>query len=62
MNDRYLFKAKRVDNGKWVQGYYYQIWENGYILWGMTNDVPNRTASEAELTILKLVGKSNDLR
>ena len=41
MNDRYLFKAKRVDNGKWVQGYYYQIWENGYILWGMTNDVPN---------------------
>lgn len=24
-----------------MQGYYYQIWENGYILWGMTNDVPN---------------------
>lgn len=20
MNDRYLFKAKRVDNGEWVQG------------------------------------------
>lgn len=41
MDNRYLFKAKRVDNGEWVQGYYYQIWENGYILWGMTNDVPN---------------------
>lgn len=41
MNDRYLFKAKKADNGEWVQGYYYQIWENGYILWGMTNDVPN---------------------
>lgn len=41
MNDRYLFKAKRADNGEWVQGYYYQIWENGYILWGMINDVPN---------------------
>lgn len=41
MNDRYLFKAKRADNGEWVQGYYYQIWENCYILWGMTNDVPN---------------------
>lgn len=41
MNDRYLFKAKRADNGEWVQGYYYQIWENGYILWCMTNDVPN---------------------
>lgn len=22
MQDRYLFKAKRVDNGEWVQGYY----------------------------------------
>lgn len=21
MNDRYLFKANRVDNGEWVQGY-----------------------------------------
>lgn len=47
MNDRYLFKAKRVDNGKWVQGYYYQIWENGYILWGMTNDVPNMIGKRA---------------
>lgn len=22
MNDRYLFRGKRVDNGEWVQGYY----------------------------------------
>lgn len=22
MEDRYLFKAKRLDNGEWVQGYY----------------------------------------
>lgn len=22
MNDRYLFKAKRTDNGEWVIGYY----------------------------------------
>ena len=41
MENRYLFKAKRVDNGEWVQGYYYKIWERGYILWGMNNDVPN---------------------
>lgn len=41
MNDRYLFKAKRLDNGKWVQGYLYGIWEKRYILWGMTNDIPN---------------------
>ena len=36
-----LFRGKRVDNGKWVQGYVYQIWERVYILWGMTNGVPN---------------------
>lgn len=47
MKDRYLFKAKRVDNGEWVQGYYYQIWERGYILWGMTNDVPNMIEVDA---------------
>ena len=27
MDDRYLFKAKRIDNGEWVQGYLYGIWE-----------------------------------
>jgi len=36
-----LFRGKRVDNGEWVQGYVYQIWESVYILWGMTNGVPN---------------------
>lgn len=41
MNERYLFKAKRIDNGEWVQGYLYGIWEKRYILWGMTNDVPD---------------------
>lgn len=25
MNDRYLFKAKRTDNGEWVEGYYAQL-------------------------------------
>lgn len=41
MNERYLSKAKRIDNGKWVQGYLYDIWEKRYILWGMTNDIPD---------------------
>ena len=41
MEDRYLFKAKRVDSGEWMQGYLYGIWEKRYILWGMTNDIPN---------------------
>ncbi len=36
-----LFKAKRKDNGEWIQGYYYQIWQQGYILWGMINNMPD---------------------
>jgi uncharacterized phage protein (TIGR01671 family) len=36
-----LFRGKRIVNGEWVQGYVYQIWESVYILWGMTNGVPN---------------------
>ena len=47
MNDRYLFRAKRKNWRElpkemwWVEGYLYGIWERRYILWGMTNDVPN---------------------
>ena len=39
--DRYLYKAKRLDREEWVQGYLFGIWEKRYILWGMTNDIPN---------------------
>ena len=47
MNDRYLYRAKRKNWRElpkemwWVEGYLYCIWERRYILWGMTNDVPN---------------------
>ena len=41
MNDRYLYRAKRTDNGEWISGYLYGIWERKYILWGMINDVPD---------------------
>lgn len=41
MNRQILFKAKRKDNGEWIQGYYYQIWQQGYILWGMINNMPD---------------------
>lgn len=40
-NREILFKSKHVDNGKWVEGFFYQIWEKTYILWGITNNVPN---------------------
>lgn len=55
MEDRYLFKAKRLDNGKWVQGYLYGIWEKRYILWGMTNDVPNMIEVDPS-TICQCIG------
>ena len=28
MENRYLFKAKRIDNGEWVVGYLYRLSEN----------------------------------
>lgn len=59
MEDRYLFKAKRVDNGEWVQGYLYGIWEKRYILWGMTNDVPDMIEVEPS-TICQCTGLKDD--
>lgn len=41
MESRYLCRGKRIDTGEWMQGYLYGIWERRYILWGMTNDIPN---------------------
>ena len=55
MENRYLFRGKRKDNGKWVQGYLYGIWERRYILWGMTNDIPNMVEVEPS-TICKCTG------
>lgn len=40
MENRYLYRAKRLDDGKWIQGYLYGIWKRIYILWGMCNAVP----------------------
>lgn len=55
MNDRYLFRAKRMDNGEWTYGYLYGIWERKYILWGMTNNVPDMTEVEPS-TICQCTG------
>lgn len=55
MEDRYLFKAKRIDNGEWVQGYLYGIWEKRYVLWGMTNDIPDMIEVEPS-TICQCTG------
>ena len=41
MNKQIEFRGKRIDNGEWVCGYLFQIWERAYILWGTTNNIPN---------------------
>ena len=55
MENRYLYRGKRKDNGEWVQGYLYGIWERRYILWGMTNDIPNMVEVDPT-TICKCTG------
>lgn len=55
MENRYLYRGKRKDNGEWVQGYLYGIWERRYILYGMTNDIPNMVEVDPT-TICKCTG------
>ena len=31
INNRFLFKSKRIDNGEWVQGFYYVFMGKHYI-------------------------------
>lgn len=44
----YLFRGERIDDREWVEGYLYGIWERRYILWGMTNDIPNMVEVDPE--------------
>ena len=36
-----IFRGIRVDNGEWVEGHLFCIWEKSYICWGTTNGSPN---------------------
>ena len=38
-----LFRGKRVDNGEWTEGYLFKQWNRTFLLWGMTEDIPNMT-------------------
>ena len=38
--DTIVVNGEKV-KGRWAQGYFFQICERTYILWGTTNDVPN---------------------
>lgn len=48
MEDRYLFKAKRTDNGEWVQGYLFDDgFENGRVfIGGLVIEKYNGTACD----------------
>ena len=37
------FRGRRKDNGQFAYGYLFEIWDQAYILWGMTNGVPDMT-------------------
>lgn len=41
MSREILFKGKRKDNGEWIQGFLFCVWNEVYILWGTTNGVPD---------------------
>lgn len=58
MQERYLYRGKRIDNGKWEQGYLYGIWERRYILWGMTNDIPDMVEVDPS-TICRCTGRAD---
>ena len=38
MNREILFKAKRLSDGEWVEGYFYRVSEQGFIMHGPAND------------------------
>ena len=36
-----LCRGKRVDDGKWTEGYFFKSWNKVFLLWGMTGDCSN---------------------
>ena len=37
------YRGKTIKNEDWITGYLFRVWEDCYICWGTTNDVPNMT-------------------
>lgn len=38
MNDRYLYRAKRIDNGEWVEGFLFQLCYDSIFCWCIGNE------------------------
>ena len=39
MNREIKFRAKRLDNGEWIEGYYFEHWGKSYMAWGMNKNL-----------------------
>lgn len=50
-----IFKAKRLDDGAWIEGYLFMSWESAFILWGTTNGVPDMVEVDPS-TVCQYVG------
>lgn len=48
MNREILFRGKRKDNGELAYGYLFKSWNRMFLLWGMTDDVPNMVEVKPE--------------
>ena len=48
MQDRYLFRAKRIDNGEWVEGFLFQLCCDSIFYWciGEACELPGSESSQ----------------
>ena len=56
MNDRYLYRAKRTDNGEWVEGYLFRLSEN-HLPFIMLSDRYGESHEADQSTICQCTGK-----
>ena len=57
MNNRYLLRAKRIDNGEWVQGYY-TYYPHGFTSEDKMEHVIRDTVTSGDCNKLYFVGPS----
>lgn len=57
MNDRYLFRAKRIDNGEWMEGYY-TYYPHGFTSEGKMEHVIRDTVTSEDCSKLYFVDPS----
>lgn len=58
MKNRYLFRGKRIDNGEWVVGHFYEFMDKSYILPPFTSK--DLTYEVDPSTICQCIGLKDD--